>query len=450
MPYAYITLATLRTALAARLQDPAFTFWLSTELDVYIREALRTWNAMAAWYRDRMVFNTTPSVPFYDIATVPNSLVPRTVTDLSLFQEIEYHLLEPPTPGTWTGSEQFNAADITQALQRRRDQFLLETGAVLLHESSVSGSLLTGRFDLDDTTIDVRRAAYLDANGNYTTLDRSDEYELSAFAPGWSANPDFPSYFSVMTTPPVRVQVAPLPNIAGVLDLVTINTGAALDPTVPTILGVPDDYAWVIKWGALADLLTKDGPPSDPFRANYCQQRWSEGIMLTRVAASALFAQLDGLDTHIESLRDLDTNVLNWQNIAPGPPLVIAMAGLNLLILEPVPDANPHSVTLDVIRNMPVPLVDADQIQVGREELDVILDYSEHLASFKMSGAEFQATQPAYQRMVQLAMQQNERWRAAAKAASDLHDRETRDFSQFRRRAHPEVVQIGSDMTGGI
>ncbi len=450
MPYAYITLAQFRTALAARLQDPTFQFWSSAELTLYIQESLRTWNAMAAWYRDRMVFNTTASNPFYDLSTVPGTLIPYTVTGQQIFQQIEDLLLEPVTSGTWAGSEQFTADDLTSAIQNSRDQFLLETGLVLQHVTGVTGNILTGRFDMPDDTIDLRRAAYFDANGNYTLLWRSDEYELNAYAQNWSVNPGPPSVYSIVATPPVRVQVAPLPNIPGTLDLITIDAGAPVDPTTTTTLGIPDDFAWVVKFGALSDLLSKDGPPSDPFRAQYCDKRWEEGIQLARVTASVMFAQIDGLSVNVSSLFDIDTNLLNWQNLPPTAPYALGMAGMNLLVLAPQPDAGPHSVTLDVLRNMPVPVADGDFIQVGREELDVITDYAEHLAAFKMSGAEFMATMEGYQRMVRLAIQQNARWRAVSKMPGDDMNRARRDFSQVRRRDHPEPVTASADMEGGI
>jgi hypothetical protein len=420
---------------------------------VYIQESLRTWNVMAAWFRDRMVFNTTSAVPWYDLATQPASLIPRTVTDQQLFEEMEYHLLEPPTPGTWTGSEQFNAQDLTTALQQRRDQFLLETGCVLTHAATSIGLPATGRVGLGSSVIDVRRMAYLDVTGLITLLWRVDENQLFAYSQGWSVNPGPVQAYSVVATPPVTVQLAPIPSVSGTLDLVTVNSGAALNPASGVVLGVPDDLAWVIKWGALCDLLTKDGPPSDPFRAKYCEQRWKEGVELARATATIMFAYLDGVQVTPVSFFDLDcdpAHPTNWQNDAPGTPGTLAMGGMNLIALDPPPNANPHSVQLDVLRNFPIPVADTDPIQVGQEELDVITDYSEHLAAFKMGGAEFQATMPAYQRMTRLAKQQNARWRAVSKQPGDNMNKAKRDFSEVRRREREQPAQVGSDMEGGV
>jgi len=453
VPYTAPSLAQLRGVLASRLQDPANVFWSATELNIYIQEALRTWNVMAAWYRDRMVFNTTAATPWYDLATQPASLVPCTVTDQSLFEEMEYHLLEPSTPGTWSGSEQFTAQDLTTAIQQRRDQFLIETGCVLTHSTLSSGLPATGRVGLPTSVIDVRRLAYLDATGRYTHIGRVDENQLFAYAQGWSVNPGPVQAYSVVATPPVTVQLAPIPSVSGTLDLVTVNSGVALNPATGVVLGVPDDLAWVIKWGALCDLLTKDGPPSDPFRAKYCEQRWKEGVELARVTMTIMFAYLDGVQVTPVSFFDLDydpSHPTNWQNDATGTPNTLAMGGMNLIALDPPPNSNPHSVTLDLLRNFPIPVADTDPVQVGQEELDVITDYSEHLAAFKMSGAEFQATMPAHQRMVRLAMQQNARWRAVSKQPGDNTNKAQRDFSETRRRDRPKPEPVGSEMEGGI
>jgi len=45
-----------------------------------------------------------------------------------------------------------------------------------------------------------------------------------------------------------------------------------------------------------------------------------------------------------------------------------------------------------VVANIPVPSADGDFIQVDRGALNPLLDYAQHLAAFKMAGAEFHNT----------------------------------------------------------
>jgi len=447
VPYAYYPLSQLLTDLALRLQDPNNVFWASAELTVYIQDALRTWNAMAAWYRDRFSFNTTDNVVWYNLSTQTGTLVPYTVTDTYLFEEIEYHLLEPPT-ATYSGSEMFTNQDLVNALQKRRDQFLLETGSVVTQQM-VPGAQ-TNRLQLPDYVIDVRRMAYLDSTGTYTLMWRSSESEANSFDYGWWTAPGSPSGYSVVEPAPVVTQMIPTPVLPGSLDLLSINAGAALNPSVGVVLGVPDDFSWVVKWGALADLLTRDGQASDPTRAKYCQQRWIEGVRLAKLSTTAITGAIDGNNVPINSVFDMDTAYSGWQNNTPAPPSILGLAGMNMLAVADPPNTAAHSIQLDLLRNMPVPVLATDLIQVGREELDVITDYAEHLAAFKMGGAEFLATLPAYERMVALARKQNERWRAFSRFPEDEHDRGRREMKQVKREVMTEKEHLSAEMEGAV
>jgi hypothetical protein len=77
-------------------------------------------------------------------------------------------------------------------------------------------------------------------------------------------------------------------------------------------------------------------------------------------------------------------------------------AGLNLIAIPP-PDAGSYSLTATVVENAPVPVLVSDCLQVTQDVFDVILDYAQHLAAFKMGGEEFLVTQPLLQRFMQLA-----------------------------------------------
>jgi hypothetical protein len=449
VPYSYYQLGQLVTDLTLRLQDPNNVFWAQAELILYIQEALRTWNAMAAWYRDRMSFGTQSAMTWYDLSQQTGTLIPYTVTDTTLFEEIEYHLLEPPTPA-YSGSEMFTNADLVNALQKRRDQFLLETGSVIVHSVQSGAQTNDGRVALADSVIDIRRIAYLNSLGAYTVLWRSSESEANSFQYGWWGVPGPPGAYSVVEPAPVVVQIIPVPNIPGSLDLLTISAGATLNPSSGVVLGIPDDFSWVVKWGALADLLTRDGQASDPLRAQYCQRRWIEGVRLAKLSTTAITGAIDGNNVPINSVFDMDTAYPGWQNNTPTNPSILGLAGMNMLAVADPPNSAAHSVQLDLLRNMPIPVALTDPIQVGREELDVVTDYSEHLAAFKMGGAEFQATLPAYERMVALARKQNERWRAFSRFPEDEHDRGRRQAKQDRREMVTEKEHLAAEMEGAV
>src|SRR5512135_719505 len=277
MAYATTTYAQFRTALAARLSDTGKVFWTDTELKEWTLEALRTWSAYSSYWRERGTFATVAATSFYDIAVQLPTLLAYTVTDTQLTTDINFQLMEDVAASTI-----FSASDITAAIQRRRDQFLTETGSVLSMSTMAAPATPVGRFTLDEHIIDVRRVAWnkLDPNTGLITntipLFRVDELQLDFARPSWSVNQATPEMYSTIVSPPLTVQLAPAPIDTGSMDLLTVNSGAVL--TGGVALGIPDDFAWVVKWGALADLLGMDGQARDPDRATYCEMRWRQGV----------------------------------------------------------------------------------------------------------------------------------------------------------------------------
>src|ERR1051326_7040412 len=253
------TFGSLVLALSKRLFDQVagypYQFWSQQELRVYLTEALRTWQAATAWFRARDTFTTTPNTLWYDLTvSLANGSLAQTVRDSDLVASIQYRLLEP-IGIPWTGTDQFSLADVLGALQRRRDQFLSDTGVFLTHSTPAGGA---GRIMLSDLTIDVRRLAWKDsASGQFTYLSREDESTLNAFRVGWSQTPGDPQEYSSSVTPPFVIQIAPPPSASGTLDLLSVDSGSTFDGS-GVLVGVPDDFAGYVAWGALADLLHPD------------------------------------------------------------------------------------------------------------------------------------------------------------------------------------------------
>ena len=131
---------------------------------------------------------------------------------------------------------------------------------------------------------------------------------------------------------------------------------------------------------------------------------------MARAFPCVLNAEIQGADILLESLQGLDSGRHTWQT-STGQPDLVALAGRNLVALANMPDGI-YSVTLDVVRNAVVPATDVADVQVGRECLDVLLDYAEHLACFKLAGAEFAATGRAMENMLRQAVIYNEKLKA--------------------------------------
>jgi len=424
-PYTYETWAALKTQLSNRLQDPSKIFWTDTELGLYLSESLRIFSFLTWHWRDQGNFPTTPGTSFYDLPTVLPSYLARTVTDRDLINSIQYHFQEPATSvwaGGWTGTAMFTMDDLTHALQKRRNKFLAETGVLITRTVQASGASSDGRILMPQTMIDIRRIARLNT-GIYTNLWRVDEHELTAYTQTWTtpAAQD-PTVYSIMSTQPLIVQLAPSPTVSATIDILSVSSGADLSPTTTaTIFGVPDDMTWIVKWGAMADLLQKDGPAQDPERAKYCEERYQHGVKLARLSASIISARIDTTPLLVCPLAELDAYHIGWQSSTPATPNILATAGHNYIALCPPPVAA-TPIYLDVIRNAPIPTVDTDLVQIGREMISTILDYAEHLAMFKIGGDEWKATDQLFEQFMSMAGNYNSRMSTCAKLWSEMHN----------------------------
>ncbi len=436
MAYTHTTRAVLRGYLADRLGDASNVFWSTTELNLWINEAMRTWAAASGYWREQASFNTAAGTTFYALQTSLSTLLGFSITDRNLIESIQYHLLEDATSqSVWNGTEMYDLDEVADALQHRRNQFLVETGQILV-TSSPAVAASTSRVSLSDSIIDVRRAVWLTSGGVRTHIWRVDELALTLDDPAWEAAGTPPEFYSILAPRPVEMQLAPVPSANGNLDLITVSAGADFDPAnSATNLGVFDNFAWVIKWGAMADLLRGEGQEADPTRAAICEQHWREGIELAKIAAVVVQVQIAGVHTTVHSLFDLDTGLVNWENETQATPTDIAIVGSNLIACRPIPDGV-TSLTFDVVRNAPVPANDAAQVLIGREEINAILDYAEHLARFKTAGRDFAGSLTLVRNFYRLAATYNNRLRASALFLETFGDISQKE-EEVRRRVVP-------------
>lgn len=418
--YSFITLAQARGQLAARLNDLSQRLYLADELNRYITEALRTYNALTSLWMADYTFTVVPPAGSIWTALGAISGYPRqkTVTDTDIYKLIQYHLLEPATGGTWTGTTQFAISDLSSALQARRDEILQLTGCnpSQLFLPTVPN---TRRTVLADNIMEVRRARFVPApgQGSPVTLWRDDELAWEYWSTNYLQNQPSPGQqpgtqpqsYSVMSEPPQSLDTDYPTSVPGTLDLIAQLSGAALVPPATTVLGLPDDWTWVAKWGALSDLLGSGSERGDEFRAAYALQRYKDGIQLMLKAPWLTLAQIQGATCDTVSMSEMDAYAAEWDSI-PNPPVCIVEGGTDIVAISPVPTSGgPVSALLRVVGNAPVPLADGDFIQCSRDVIDVILDYAQHIATFKKGGKAFQDTLPLAKNFVLSAMATNER-----------------------------------------
>jgi hypothetical protein len=442
MAYTYITFSQLKTQLALRLDDPTEVYWVDTELGLHLTEALRTFGLTAGFWRERGTISASPALAFYDInpnlSNGSENILQPTVTDQDIVQQLQYALLEKATSQTtWTGTEMFTYRDLANAIQNRLNQFMSDTGIVVNRSLVNVISPPSGREVLGQSTIDVRRAAWLGSSPEayYTTLWREDERTLTSANQDWSVSQGQPIAYSIMAPPPLRFQIAPPPQSNGQLELLTVDS-TTLDPAnTATVLGIPDDLTPAIKWGALADLLGMDGVARDLVRASFSEQRYRQYVALARMLPVIVHAEINGVPLLAVTLQEIDSGDPNWQNsVASSAQAVdtLVLAAPNLIALSAIPNTA-YSVTLDVVRRTPT-YNDIDTVQIGREQLDMILDYAEHLALFKVAGAEWHATERQAANFLLQSLTYNSRISAAARAAFSAADQSQRQKQQVPRR----------------
>lgn len=393
--YTDFTLADAITDMGSRLYDPQHIRWSESELTIYIQQAIRTYNAFTNHFRTTVEFETTQGQAFYDIGTVAPTERGLTYTVRDAVDQILWHLLEPPLNGAfWTGTAQYSLQDVLSAIQQARDTFLLETGVVVTSSSGAVTVPADGVLSLDETIIAVRRASWSLPSG-ISPLRREDQWGLVNYRRGWqTATANRPTAYSVSAQPPLKLQLAPVTNVNGTLGLLTINRGAAPDILdASQSLGVPNDWAWVVIFGALAQLFQRDGLAQDAARAAYCDQRWSDGLTRARAAATILAAKVDTTWLPMGSVSDADSYSPYWQSVPARPRQVLTM-GQTLFGLYPpagVPTTGGnYACALDIVRNAPVPVELSDALQVGNEIVNDLLDYVQHLAVIKEGAVQIQ------------------------------------------------------------
>jgi hypothetical protein len=432
VPYQHTTFQQLTNSLAGRLGDPNKVFWTQSELEVYVRDALRQWSLLTQYTKKREEFTTTPGQPFYNL----NDLYlgrGYTATDTEVIVAVQHHLMEPAPGTSWTGTEQFSYDDVLQALARRRNRLLLETGCVLTDLEIDTDSPPVGDLVLPDTVIDVRRAAWRTPEGVYRNLRQQDTSTTRSYTPRWSYNAGTALSYIRSSEPHVSIRFAPPSIDAGRVRLILAHAKPSLNGQ-GNLLEIPDDAVPTLKWGVIADLLSsEDGPGSE--LAKYAEDRWMEGVEMLKQASAIWTCEINGVPVNTTPLVSLDSYQPNWHNTL-GHPKVIGVAGLELIALAPVPDGQ-YSVLMDITEKMPVPVANGDFIQVGRELLNTILDYCVHLASFKQQGEMFSSTIPLLNSFYKMASRYNSRLSAQAPFLEAIKEQ---NYEEQRLRPREEAA----------
>lgn len=421
MPFTTLTFLEARNELAGRLGDTNKTFWTDAELSLYVKEALRQYNSLAGVFRQRGIITVPAGTRFREVrGDLTNSggypLRPSR-TDRELINLAQYMLIEAPTtswPAASLTTSQFSFPRLVSLLSWKHNETLFKSG-VFVEDITLGIPGGAGRLVTSSDIQDIRRMTWELPGSSPVLLWRSDEGMANTWLPAWREPlTDSPSFWSVVSTPRLEVQVFPIPGTTGTIQALVIRAGSDFNPTsLATTLLVPDDLASTVLYGALADLLSRDGEALDTVRAQYCSQRFTQGLMLLSAWSPILNVFLSGDDQlTVSPLADLDRYNPSWQSNSSGTPEQALLAGPTLLRLDPTP-AQDVSLEIDVIRNAVLPSADGDYLQLDEHHIAATLDLAHHLAMFKVGGAEFIATGELFRRVINSAALWNDRLAAS-------------------------------------
>jgi hypothetical protein len=413
MPTLSISIASLEQLLAQRLgMSSGLDFWNLDELGIYIRQAIREFQVLTGFWRQTVQLTTTAGQPYYDLHA--NGAIPFTVLDTDILAQVGYHLLEYAGAGAYIHTSQFTIAAVAAAFDQRREEILGEARMVVSDLPGVSGPPPPqGRALLPNSVIQVHRAEWQDAfTGIWGEVHRTDEMNASGWAYQWGQNPSLPTAYSMAATRPFVIQLIPAPVNEGSLEILATVSNPYVIGAAQTI-GIPDDSAFALTWGILASVLAQDAQSRDFRRASYAASRFRAALNVLKTFPCVMQAYPGGFSQQPVTLHSLDHWRDGWRNATPALPTVVANAGRNLLACSPVPDAA-YNIALDCVANSPASGADSALMDIPGDIVTAILNGAQHLSAFKMGGAEWEGTFPAYQDFLSVAEAYTSRQRAEA------------------------------------
>lgn len=413
--FQHTTRLAFRNSLYDRLGDTSKSFWIDSELNGIINETLYTFGAIAHSWKKKIELRIDNTKQFWDITTDaidPDNLVTFNLTIQTILDQINFHLIENISALNPT-SQITNLNEILEFIRNRINQYQFLTSLVLTKNIYPFQAPPINEVDVPDEVIDLVRVGFIDsANSNKTfKLRKEDKSGLSYnFLEAFSTTSPIPKFYTTISGDLNQIKVYPPPTNLGTLEVVSVNGIASnVVLNLATKIGIPDNLVFYLKWGVLFDIFSKDGIGQDLNRANYCLERWNEGIEVGRNYSSILFTTLNERPIQIDSLDYIDNMDSGWQNKI-GKSTLIGLLGYNLLVVNRIPAVNIiYSIMFNSIINAYTPVDDNDFIDIKQEYIEPALDYGVHLASIKSGIAAIKQTEGLKNNFLKTAINHNQR-----------------------------------------
>jgi hypothetical protein len=205
------------------------------------------------------------------------------VIDQDLLTEIQLALLEPADGGQSWPSEVWTHDEVLGNLNSRIWKLLRDTHAIVTRVEIAVPAAGLGVVALPAAWIATVSGVWRTAGGLRSPLGPADSYETDLALPTWGTTPGTPLVMHDLDRPTLTLQLAPIPDADGTLELLYVARPTALTGAGATI-GLPDELLSGVKYGTLGMLLRKAGRLADPERAAYCEDRFA----LTTLAVELL------------------------------------------------------------------------------------------------------------------------------------------------------------------
>jgi hypothetical protein len=265
------------------------------------------------------------------------------------------------------------------------------------------------------------------------TLYRDDTIAQEFYeAPLYQLNSGTPQTFSLSSEPPLSWDVDIPPNQPGTYEAVVLQSGAPFSPPTPTLLGIPNDFAWVLEWGALADLLGQEAESTDRERAEYAMRRYQDGLQLMLKSPWIELGKVNGQAVSIDSIVDLDRFDPNWDSNPTSFGPVIVAGGMDW-IASPVNSGTGCTV----LGNAPILDSTNTYLQVSRSDWDTVLFLAQSRACFKMGGGEWKQALELEKEAIQACAAENSRIRSMGAFSDILIQRgqvQEREMNRFNKK----------------
>lgn len=393
MAYQHLTWGALKTLAHKRVGAAAF--YTEVEMGLYLVEAFRIWNLLTGHFRSTKAVSTTASTIFYD-----TTLHLQTVTDQNILNEMQYHTLETPDSGASLDSDMWTIGEWVDYVNARMAHFTAETKLILNRETPFASVIDQQQYDLGTAVstdlLEIHRVAWLDASGNSHGLREDSLLTYDRLLPTWtvaSASQEPETYIRA-GRPQLKIEILPAPSAAGTVDILYTKRPAQLPQTANgTTLDLVNDFTPYIKWGALADLFAKEGQANDSQKAEYCEARYQEGIAIARAVLRQQTHQrveFAGVPLDFETLDSMDMGADGWQ-VDDSTPTEWMPVGLTQMAVHPAHLAGSGTLDVDGLTSFVIPATDGTFPDLPHSDVEAILDYAHHLATFKQGGQEFQA-----------------------------------------------------------